>query len=70
MNFSLYIDYAKPAVAAAILRERALLQAQGEVYVKSYVRSWPGGMAGAARAMKKATKRQRRGIHVVHRKAA
>jgi len=70
MNFTLYIDYAKPAVAAAILRERALLQTQGKVYVKGYTRSWPGGMAAAVRAMRKAKKHRRRVFHTVHRKAA
>ena len=70
MNFSLYIDYAKPAVAAAILRERALLQTQGKVYVKGYTRSWPGGMVGAVRAMRKAKKYRRRVVYAAHRRAA
>ncbi len=64
MNFTLYLNDEQPAVAAALMRERALLQAQGKVYVRPYVRSWPGGLAAALRSLK-AKKQARRG-RVLH----
>lgn len=70
MNYSLYIDNAKPAIAAAILRERALLLTQGKVYVRPYVRSWPGGMAAALRAMRKRRKKSPRVLAFGHRRRA
>ena len=70
MNFTLYVDSEKPAVAAAIIRERALLQLQGKVYVKPYVRSWPGGFRAALRAIRKARKYRRTIVAVLRQKAA
>lgn len=70
MNYTLYVDFEKPAIAAAILRERALLQAQGKVYVRPYVRSWPGGMAGALRAARKARRYRHGVVQPLRRKAA
>lgn len=70
MNFTLYVDSEKPAVAAAILRERALLQTQGKVYVRPYVRGWPGGFQAALRAIRKARKYRRTAVTAMRQKAA
>lgn len=70
MNFTLYVDSEKPAVAAAIIRERALLRLQGKVYVRPYVRSWPGGFRAALRAIRKTRKYRRTAVTAIRQKAA
>lgn len=54
---TLYVRDSDPVVAALILRERALLRHEGKVYVKPYVRRWPGGILAARRAERKAADR-------------
>jgi hypothetical protein len=55
---TLYVRDSDPVVAALILRERALLRHEGKVYVKPYVRRWPGGILAARRAERKAARRK------------
>jgi hypothetical protein len=54
VKITLYITDELPEVAAAILRERALLRHEGKVYVKPHTRSWPKGIMAARRAERKA----------------
>ena len=61
MRYSLYVHDEIPAVAAAIMRERAQLQLDGKVYVKPYVRNWPGGLVAARRALEKKRAGKKRG---------
>lgn len=67
MRVTLYVRDEDPATAAAILRERARLLYEGRVYVKPYTRRWPGGMAGARRAI--ARRKDQKGALIPFRRA-